>query len=84
MNTTPLHHSYTPDRRRIVHLLESRGSCSIREICDELEREYDATRKLLAYMVKDRLVTYRRSWPRLFSATPTAHTSRYLAPRLNE
>ena len=78
------HHSYTRDRRRIVELLEDRGECSIRDICVELGREYDATRKLLLYMLKDRLVTYRRTWPRLFKATPSASSSRYLAPRSRE
>ncbi len=78
------HHSYTRDRRRIVELLEARGGASIRDICDALGRDYDATRKLLLYMLRDGLVTYRRTWPRRFKATPSASSSRYLAPRPRE
>ena len=78
---SPAHHSYTIDRRRIVELLEDRGGASIRDICDALDRDYDATRKLLLYMLRDGLVTYRRSRPRRFKATPSASSSRYLAPR---
>ena len=83
-NQAPLHHSYTTDRRKIVDLLVQLGPMTIAQLCAALDRDYDATRKLLVFMARDRLVVSVGVYRRTFAATNNASSSRHLAPRLDQ